>query len=69
MNSSTDCVEWLTICFNGATQMRQRGADVTDIVILVVAANEGIKEQTIDSLTAARSAGKPVIVAFNKVRS
>jgi len=49
------------------SDMRQRGADVTDIVILVVAADDGVKDQTIDSITAARAAGKSIIVAFNKV--
>ena len=49
------------------SEMRKRGADSTDIVVLVVAADEGVKDQTSDSLAAARQAGKPVIVAFNKV--
>lgn len=48
------------------SEMRQRGADVTDIVILVLAADDGVKNQTIEALNAARQAGKPVIVAFNK---
>lgn len=49
------------------SEMRQRGADCTDIVILVVAADEGVKEQTAEALAAARAANKPVIVAFNKI--
>jgi translation initiation factor IF-2 len=47
--------------------MRQRGADCTDIVVLVVAADEGVKEQTLEALNSAKSAGKAVIVCFNKV--
>jgi len=49
------------------TMMRARGADVTDIVILVVAAEEGIKPQTVEAINHARAAGVSMIVAINKV--
>lgn len=49
------------------TQMRARGAKVTDIVILVVAANEGVKPQTKEALDHARAANVPIIVAINKI--
>ncbi|MDA9715526.1 translation initiation factor IF-2 [Bacteroidota bacterium] len=47
--------------------MRARGANTTDIVILVVAANDSVKPQTIEAITHAKSADVPIIVAMNKI--
>ncbi len=49
------------------TSMRARGAQVTDIAILVVAANDGVMPQTVEAINHAKAAGIPIIVALNKI--
>ena len=49
------------------TEMRARGANITDISILIVAADDGVKPQTIEAISHAKEAGVPIIVAINKI--
>lgn len=49
------------------TKMRSRGANITDIIIIVIAADDGIMEQTIEAINHAKAANVPIIIAINKI--
>jgi len=49
------------------SSMRQRGTDITDVVVIVVAADDGVKPQTLEVINIAKESGAPVIVALNKM--
>src|SRR5262249_54580601 len=56
-----------TLGYEACTRMRSRGDKVTDTVLMVVAADDGVMPQTLEAIDHARAAGAPIIVAVNKI--
>ena len=69
LNANTDkCITFIDTPGHAAfTSMRSRGAKVTDIVIIVVAANDGVMPQTIEAINHSKEAKVPIIIAINKI--
>lgn len=69
LNANTDkCITFIDTPGHAAfTSMRSRGAKVTDIVIVVVAANDGVMPQTIEAINHSKEAKVPIIIAINKI--